>query len=145
MKLAFLSADSTVVVREETYDDQWYAQAQAAGNPKVQRLRPLIVDPLPALTATQVADRGPYVIELAQVRITWVVRDKSAAELEADALALEKDQINGYIDDLNTQLNITNATRATLTNAQRINELEKDTRATMKAAKFILRQARRAM
>jgi hypothetical protein len=65
--------------------------------------------------------------------------------LEVESLQAEKAQITGYIDDLQTQLAIDNAARALLTNVQRINELEKDTRVLMRAVKFLLRDAKRRL
>jgi hypothetical protein len=107
-------------------------------------LRVYIVDARPIPSATEVVVDVGVVVGLVEAHYTYGLRAKTADELEGDALSAEKiDQIDGYLLDLNTQLNISNADRALLTNVQRINELEKDTRVLMRAVKFLLRQAKR--
>jgi hypothetical protein len=126
--------------------DMTLAEYQALdGNPKQQWLRPLVVDEKPAPGATQVVVDAGFVIEPTQVRQTWALREMTADEIEAAALLAEKAQIAQYIADIQTQLDISNATRGAMTTNQRLNTLEADTRATMKAAKFLLRQAKRAL
>jgi hypothetical protein len=126
--------------------DMTLAEYQALdGNPKQQWLRPLVVDAKPTPSATQVVIDAGFVIEPAQVRQTWSLREMTADEIEAAALLAEKAQIAQYIADIQTQLDISNATRGAMTTNQRLNTLEADTRATMKAAKFLLRQAKRAL
>jgi hypothetical protein len=140
---AELNVELTAVTREEPYDDAWYAACVAANSPKVIRIRPLVIDALPVLTATQVAERGSYVIAN-PVRRTWVVRQMTADELEDVAIAEAKANYNAHIDALNVQLDITNAMRGAMSANQRLNTLEADTRATMRAVKDLLRQAKRA-
>jgi len=67
----------------------------------------------------------------------------TADELEAAALEAEKAQIVGYITDVQTQLDISNATRGAMTTNQRLNTLEADTRVLLKSVKFMLRRIKR--
>ena len=120
-----------------------FAALQANG--KAANLRLWVVDSRPVPGASQVVIDAGIVVGPVEAHETWALRDKTADELEADALSEEKAQIAAYITDLQTQLDISNAARAALTNVQRLNELEKDTRIAMKAAKFLLRQAKRAI
>jgi hypothetical protein len=115
----------------------------AQGEWKQSFLRLYVIDAQPVPSATQVLDVPVVVIGPVEAHQTWALRDKTPDELEAAALDTEKTQLQAYIDDLNVQLAIDNAARALLTNVQRINELEKDTRSTMRAVKFLLRQAKR--
>lgn len=103
----------------------------------------ILVDP-PTPGPTQVATLSVVIANNVATQV-WTLREKTAAELEAEDLQNERAQIDGYIANIQTQLDISNAARAALTNAQRINELERDTRATMKAAKYMLRQSKRAL
>jgi hypothetical protein len=106
---------------------------------------PLVIDAQPTPSATQrVVDAG-IVFEPTQARQTWALVDKTADELEADALNDEKAQLVNWLADVQTQLNLENAARALLTNAQRINELEKDTRVLLKIAKRYVRQQKRSL
>lgn len=57
------------------------------GNPKQAYLRPLVVDAQPTPTTAQVVVSAGYVVEPTQVRQTWALRDKTAAELDAEARA----------------------------------------------------------
>lgn len=82
--LAYLSPDQLTVMEEAQRPDGTYAALQAVKKP---RIRQLVVDALPVINpATQTIDRGPYVIGagIGPVRITWVVRAKTAAELDID-------------------------------------------------------------
>jgi predicted nucleic acid-binding Zn-ribbon protein len=115
------------------------------GNPKQALLRPLVIDAQPTPSATQAIVNAGYVVEPTQVRQTWALRDKTADELEVEAIDAAKDGYQAHIDALNVQLDITNAMRGAMTTNQRLNTLEADTRATMKAVKDLLRQAKRAM
>ena len=114
-------------------------------NGKAADLRLFVVDAQPVPAAGQAVAAAGIVVGPVEAHQTWSLRSKIADELETDALLAEKALVQGYIDDLNVQLAIDNAARALLTNVQRINELEKDTRSTMKAVKFLLRQSRRAL
>ncbi len=82
---AILDAPQKTVMDVREYDDQWYAQAVAAGNPKVGYVRPLVTDAAPAITAAQKLQTGPYAIEAARVRRTWIIVAKAASEVEQDA------------------------------------------------------------
>lgn len=113
-------------------------------NGKIQFLRVYITVPAPVPGANQVVEPGLPAIDAVNCTQTWVVRDMTAAELEAAALSTEKDQIQGYIDTVNVQLNIDNATYNAMTNAQKLDTLRDDRRILLKAMKYLLRQAKRA-
>jgi hypothetical protein len=120
-----------------------YAGMQANG--KAVNLRLWAPTEAPVAQAGQVVEAAAPIIDATTATQAWAVRSKTADELEAEALAAEKAQLATYLADIQTQLDISNATRGAMTANQRLNTLENDTRATMKAAKFLLRQAKRAM
>jgi hypothetical protein len=107
--------------------------------------RPLTVDVKPTPSATQYVVAAPIVFGPLTATQGWVLVEKTAAELEADSLKDEKAQLDGWLTDVQTQLALDNAARALLTNVQRINELEKDTRVLLKIAKRYVRQQKQAM
>lgn len=108
-------------------------------------MRLFVIDAQPAPTANQVVIDAGIVVGPVEAHQTWALRSKTAEESEAEAIQAEKAQITTYIADIQTQLDISNATRAAMTTNQRFNALESDTRATMKAVKFLLRQAKRSI
>lgn len=57
---------------------------------KRQWVRPIVADAVPTVPTSQVVERGPLVIEPTQVRQTWVVRDKTQAEVDADSATTER-------------------------------------------------------
>lgn len=78
MLYARLIPDSTVI--ETVLDlDQSYVAALASS--KQEWLRPIAVDPQPAVGPSQMLTDGGYVVEAEQVRQTWAVRDKTPDEL----------------------------------------------------------------
>jgi hypothetical protein len=107
-------------------------------------LRLYIIDAQPTPSATQVVVDSGIVVGPVEAHQTYSLRDKTASELEADSLSEEKAQLDGWLTDIQTQLALDNAARSLLTNVQRINELEKDTRALLKVAKRFVREAKRA-
>lgn len=119
-------------------DDRW-ATLQFE---KKASWKPLVIDTQPVSTQTQVLVDTGIVFEEKQARQTWALREMTQSEIDRSELDMEKQQITNYLVGLNTQLKITNANRAALTNNQRINELEKDTRILMKAVKYLLRNPR---
>jgi hypothetical protein len=107
-------------------------------------LRLYIIDVQPTPSATQVVVDSGIVVGPVEAHQTYSLRDKTASELEADSLSDEKAQLDGWLTDIQTQLALDNAARSLLTNVQRINELEKDTRVLLKVAKRFVREAKRA-
>ena len=92
MSYARLSADLVSLEAWNAITDEQYGALVAAGNPKASRHRLQVADPVPTVTATQVAEFGGYVVEADRVRQVWSVRDMSPAEIDrkadADELAL---------------------------------------------------------
>lgn len=107
-------------------------------------LRLYVVDPKPVPSAIEVVEQGPVNVGLVEAHLTFLLRAKTAAELDADDLAGERQQLDAWFTDIQAQLAIDNAARALLTNVQRINELEKDSRVLLKVAKRYVRQEKRA-
>jgi hypothetical protein len=104
---------------------------------------PLIIDEQPVPTQTQVLVAGLVIGE--EAHQTWALRDKTADEIEYEAIQAEKAQIATYILDIQAQLDISNPTRAAMTTNQRINTLENDTRALLRSTKLLLRQLKRTL
>jgi hypothetical protein len=107
--------------------------------------RPLTIEAQPTPSATQYVVPAAIVFGPLTATQGWVLVDKTAAELEAESLKDEKAQLDGWLTDVQTQLALDNAARALLTNLQRINELEKDTRVLLKVAKRYVRQQKQAL
>jgi hypothetical protein len=110
--------------------------------PAHRRWVPLIFDAKPAASATQVIVNAGIVVGLTEAHQTYGLREKTADELEAEALLTEKAQINGYLEELNVQLGISNVAFNAMSNAQKLDVLRDDRRITMKAVKFLLRQVK---
>lgn len=108
-------------------------------------LRLYVVDAQPPPTATQVVIETGVVVGPLGAHLTYGLRDKTAAELEADDLATERQKLDAWLTDINARLALDNAASALLTNAQRIGELEKDTRVLLKVARRYVRQERRGL
>ena len=142
---AQLDATATQVVAVVDIAPALLAEWVAASNPKAALYRPLVIDAQPVPSATQYFANAGFVIEAGQVRQSWALLDKSPEQLEDESVRAEKQQITTYLADLQTQLDISNATRAALTNVQRINEMEKDTRAVIRSVKFLLRETKRRL
>jgi hypothetical protein len=95
----------------------------------------------PTISATQVAELSIQISGGIATQV-WTVRDKTAAEIEAEELQAERAQINAYLAEVNTQIDITNAAYNALSNGDKLNVLRDDRRVTLKVAKFLLRQAK---
>ena len=89
------------------------------GNPKQALVRPLVTDAQPVPTSAQLLRAGPYVVEPNQVRKTWVLVDKSAEEIAAEA-----EQAARTVDLAQIRSVITAMRDGTGTSAVRIARLE---------------------
>jgi hypothetical protein len=98
----------------------------------------------PTITTTQVAELSIQISGGIATEV-WAVRDKTAAEIESEELQAEREQINAYLAEVNTQLDITNVAYNALSNADKLNVLRDDRRITLKCVKFLLRAARRGL
>jgi hypothetical protein len=147
MKVAILTPDLSAIESIKTNINQQELAVMQAHPSKGPRTLPIVNDVLPVPTNLQNIIDGPLVIQVPQARVlqTWALENKSAEQIEYEDIQAEKAQINSYLTDLQTQLDISNAARAALTNNQRINELEKDTRVLMKSMKFLLRATKRSL
>lgn len=88
-------AVTIIEIEQATYE----ALVEAA-NPKAAYLRPLVIDPRPTPTASQVVNPGPIVIEPTQARQTWVLVSKSAEQLADETQQTELAQLKAMIATL---------------------------------------------
>jgi hypothetical protein len=137
---ARIEDDGSITLRD--LDPALVAMWVETNNPKALQLRLYVVDAQPVPSATQVVIDAGVVVGPLEAHQTWGLRAKTADELEAEALAAEKEQVNAYLTEVNTQLDITNATYNAMTNAQKLDVLRDDRRVTLKVAKFLLRRAK---
>ena len=79
----------TLLVRD-TVDLTAQQYAALNGNPKQAFIRPLVIDAQPTPTSAQIVVRGPYVVEAARVRQTWLLQDKTAGQIAAEAAAADR-------------------------------------------------------
>ncbi len=114
----------------------------ASTPPTAKGWKPLTIDAQPVPSASQVIVQNAITFAATTATQSWSLRAKTQEELDGEELHAERDQIATYLADIKTQLEITNAARGALTNAQRLNELEKDSRVTMRAVKYLLRRAK---
>lgn len=128
----------SVVGLKELTQEQY---AALNGNPKQDYIRPLVIDPRPTPEASSVAEVGHYVVEPAQVRRTWVVRAKTAAELDAEQQAAERELLRQLIDALATDVadGITAAPATLLAAAQDIQALKQRQRRADRILMWLLR------
>jgi hypothetical protein len=112
---------------------------------KQAMFRPLVTDPQPTPTATQVVMSAGYVIEPTQVRETWSLREKSADEIEDESLVVDRAQIAAALDSINTQLAITNAQVDAMTTAQIRTLVRDDRRIVFQVLRYIARRVKRGM
>lgn len=134
-----LNADGAIERHLDLTPDQ-YAALEANG--KAAWLRLWVVDPQPVPTATQVVEPGPITISATEARQTWTVREKTAAELEAEAVAAELAKADEILADLSTQRAVTRTTWDGYTAAQLRAEQWRDRQALLRAAHFLIRRVK---
>jgi hypothetical protein len=94
-------------------------------NGKAAHLRLWIVDPEPVDIAPQVFHQGPIVITATEARQTWVIRDKTPAELDRDSNATDLPQLKQLVTELTSDIQAYNANPDTNgTAAERLTKLE---------------------
>jgi hypothetical protein len=120
-----------------------YAALQENG--KAANLRLWVVDAQPTPSATQVVVNAGIVVGEIEAHQTWTLRDKTATELEDDALAEELAQLDTLLANIDTQNAITNAAFNAMTTAQKFDVLRADRNHLLRAAKFLLRRAKRGV
>jgi hypothetical protein len=120
-----------------------FAALQANG--KAEALRLYVVDLMPTPSATQVVVDAGIVLGPIEAHQTWGLRDKTADELEADAIAAELAQVDTLLANIDTQNAITNAQFNAMTTAQKFDVLRADRNHLLRAAKFLLRSAKRGV
>jgi hypothetical protein len=116
------------------------AQFDALAPNKRANLRVYIVDQIPAATLTQVPGSPVLVVGPVEAHLTYPLRNKTAGELESEALAVEATTNAQLILDVKTQLDITNATFNALTDPQKIAVLRDDRRLLLRAVRYLLRR-----
>jgi hypothetical protein len=112
---------------------------------KTADLRVYVIDAQPTPAATQAVESAGIVVGPVEAHQTWALRDKTADELEDDAIAAELLQTDTLIANIDTQNAITNAAFNAMTTAQKLDVLRADRNHVLRAVKFLLRRARRGM
>ena len=112
------------------------------GNPKQAFLRPLVIDAQPGPTTSQAVVDAGHVIEATQVRQTWVLRNKTQAELDADAQSSELTALRTMVAALTTdiQAGITAAPTTTAQAFAAIQDLKRRALRTDRAIRWLLKQ-----
>jgi hypothetical protein len=113
-------------------------------NGKAAALRLYVVDAQPTPGAGQVIVDTGIVVGPVEAHQTWGLRSKTADELEAEAIAAEKAQLDALLANIDTQNAITNTQFNAMTTAQKFDVLRADRNHVLRAVKFLLRQARRS-
>jgi hypothetical protein len=108
-------------------------------------LRLYVVDAQPTPSASQVVVNAGIVVGPVEAHLTWDLRDKTVDELEADALDAELAQLDTLIASVETQNEVTNSAFNAMTTAQKFDVLRADRNHILRAARFLLRRARRGM
>jgi hypothetical protein len=116
-----------------------YAALQANG--KSAWLRLWAVDAMPVPTATQVVIDAGIVITVTEARQTWSVREKTAAELEAESIAAERNSsIDGILTDITAQRAVTRTTWDAYTATQLRAEQWRDRQVLLRLANLVARR-----
>jgi hypothetical protein len=107
---------------------------------KLALLRLWVVDTQPAPSATQVLMDGGIVVGDTEAHQTWALRDKTQAELDAEAVASEGPTVPQLIADIKTQLDIDNTAFNAMTTADKFVVLRQDRRLLLRACRYMLRR-----
>lgn len=147
MKVAILTPDLSAIESIKTNISQQELTVMQAHPSKGPRTLPIVNDVQPVPTNLQNIIDGPLVIQVPQALVlqTWALENKSAEQLEAEAIQAEKALLNDYIDELNVQLDITNALYNAMINGDKLNVLRDDRRITLKLLKLLARGAKRSL
>lgn len=117
-----------------------YAALQANG--KAAWLRTWVVEAQPVASATQVVEAGPVVIGEAEARQTWIVREKTAREIEASDLLVERSKIDEVLADLAVQRAVTRAQWDGYTANQLRSEQWRDRQVLLRLATLLARRVK---
>lgn len=117
-----------------------YAALQANG--KAIWLRLWIVDAAPTPSATQVVESGPIVITSTEAHQTWVLREKTASEIEQESVRAERDKIDEVLADLTAQRAVTRTQWDGYTAAQLRAEQWRDRQVLLRIAHFLARRVK---
>jgi hypothetical protein len=131
---------SGAIERHLELTPEQYAALEVNG--KAVWLRLWIVDARPVPTSTQVVIDAGIVITATEAHQTWTVREKTAAELEADSVAAELAKADEILADLSTQRAVTRTTWDAYTATQLRAEQWRDRQALLRAAHFLIRRAK---
>jgi hypothetical protein len=108
-------------------------------------LRLYVVDAQPTPSASQVVVNAGIVVGPVEAHLTWALREKTAEEVEADELDAELAQLDTLISNIDTQNSIANSAFNAMTTAQKFDVLRADRNHLLRAARFLLRRARRGI
>lgn len=140
-----LNAGGAIESRIELTPDQ-YAALQANGNAAWLRL--WVVDTQPVPTATQIVISAGIVITSTEARQTWGLREKTQAELDAEANAADRPllfqmitSISADIDAYNANPDVSGTAVERLTKLEaRVKDLEKQQRRDNRILRYYLRE-----
>ena len=105
-------------------------------------LRLYVVDAQPVPGANQVVIDAGIVVGPGEAHRTYVLRDKTADELEADSLRTERDQIDAILADIVAQRAVDRTTWDALTANQLRAEQWRDRQALLRFANFLARRVK---
>lgn len=112
-------------------------------NGKAIWLRLWIVDAQPAPSPAQVVERGPIVISSTEAHQTWSLRDKTASEVESDAIVAERNSsIDGILTDIAAQRAVTRTTWDAYTATQLRAEQWRDRQVLLRFASLLARRVK---
>jgi hypothetical protein len=128
---------SDAALRELTQE-----QYAALADNKRADLRLYVIDPLPTPSPNQVVVDDGVVVGPVEAHLTYTLRDKTAAELEASDLSLERSKAQEIITDLDTQRAVVRATWDAYTANQLRAEQWRDRQILLRVAHFLMRRVR---
>jgi hypothetical protein len=118
-------------------------QYAALAQNKRADLRLYVIDAQPVPSAAQVVVDAGIVVGPTEAHRTYALRDKTADELEADALA-ERTQLDTMLADVNAQRAVDRATWDAYTANQLRAEQWRDRQALLRVANFMVRWVKQA-
>lgn len=142
MQIAIIDEQRTLLNLSEVPNEDYLAlQAHPT---KAAFILPVVIDAQPTPTSQQVVESAGYVVEAAQVRRTWALRDKTAAELDDDALAAELVQIKALRSALQADVTA-GLTAAPTTQAQAFAAIQDLKRRALRTDRVLLAITRRLL
>jgi hypothetical protein len=105
-------------------------------------LRLYVIDVPPVPSANQIVVDAGIVVGAVEAHKTWALRDKTAAEIESEALLVERAQIDAMLADIVAQRAVDRTTWDGYTANQLRAELWRDRQALLRFANFLARRVK---